>query len=48
MKKIIKIALFVLFAVAVTGLMGFIYFEQGKQTIKQVVIKINREGEKAF
>ncbi len=48
MKKIIKIALFILFAVAVTGLMGFIYFEQGKQTIKQVVIKINREGEKGF
>ena len=48
MKKIIKIALFVLFAAAVTGLMGFIYVEQGKQHIKQVVIKINREGEKGF
>jgi len=48
MKKIVHIALFILFAVAVTGLMGFIYVEQGKHPIKEVVITIGHDGEKGF
>jgi cell division protein FtsQ len=48
MKRIIQISLFVLFVLAVSGLMGFIYIEQGKQPVKKVVININHHGEKGF
>jgi len=48
MKRIIQISLFVLFALAISGLMGFIYIEQGNQTLKNVVININHHGEKGF
>ena len=48
MKKIIQISLFVLFAIAMSGLMGFIYVEQGKLPLKDVVININHTDEKGF
>ncbi|NOX86986.1 MAG: hypothetical protein GXO86_13670 [Chlorobi bacterium] len=42
MKKVIHIVLFAIFAVALAGLMGFIYIEQGRQPVKDIVININR------
>lgn len=42
MKKIIHIALFGIFAVALTGLMGFIYLEQRNEPVNNVVINISR------
>ena len=48
MKNFIQILLFIIFAVSVAGLMGFIYFEQGKQPINQVVIEMNQVESKGF
>lgn len=48
MKKFIQILLFGIFAASVAGLMGFIYFEQGKQPINQVIIDIRQAGTKGF
>jgi hypothetical protein len=42
MKKIIHIVLFGIFAVALAGLMGFIYLEQGKEPVSDLVINISR------
>ena len=41
MKKVIQISLFILFAVATAGLMGFIYVEQGKQPVNDLVISLS-------
>ena len=48
MKRIIQIALFVIFTVAVSGLMGFIYIENGKQQINGIFVRIDRNTEKGF
>lgn len=48
MKRVIQISLFVLFTLGVAGLMGFVYLENGKQPVKGVVIRIDRETEKGF
>lgn len=48
MKRIIQISLFIIFAVALTGMMGFIYVEQGRQPLKEVAINIRHKGEKGF
>lgn len=48
MKKVIQISLFVLFAVATAGLMGFIYVERGKQPVSDVVIRISRSTPHGF
>ncbi len=48
MKKIFHIALFGIFAVALAGLMGFIYIEQGKQPVRNVVVNISRPLPEGF
>jgi cell division protein FtsQ len=48
MKRFIQILLFVLFAASVAGVMGFIYIEQGKQPVKDVIIKIEQKSNKGF
>lgn len=48
MKRAINISFFGLFVVAVIGLMGFIYIEQGKLPINEIIINISHEGEKGF
>jgi cell division protein FtsQ len=48
MKRVIQISLFVLFSLAVAGLMGFVYIENGKQPVKGVVIRIDRDTEEGF
>lgn len=48
MKRAIQITLFILFSAGVLGLMGFVYLENGKQIISDVVIRIEREHEKGF
>lgn len=48
MKKIIQISVFVLFAIALVGLMGFIYIERSNQTLHVVNIKICRDLDKGF
>jgi cell division protein FtsQ len=48
MKRIIQISLFVIFVVAVSGLMGFIYIEQSKLPLNSLIININRDTEKGF
>ena len=48
MKRIIHIALFGIFAVALIGLMGFIYLEQGKKPVTDVVINISRPSPDGF
>ncbi len=48
MKRIIHTTLFVLFAAAVAGLMGFIYLEQGRQPVRDVVIHISRPSYDGF
>ncbi len=48
MLRILKITLFILFAVGVLGLMGFIYFENGNQELNEVIVRIDRETEDGF
>ena len=48
MKRIIQIVLFVIFAMAVSGLMGFIYLENGKQQINEIIVRVDRKTEKGF
>lgn len=48
MKKIIQISVFVLFAIALIGLMGFIYLERSNQTLHEINIKICRDTDKGF
>ncbi len=48
MKKIIHIVLFGIFAVALAGLMGFIYLEQGKEPVSDLVINISRPSFDGF
>ena len=48
MKRIIQITLFVVFLIAVSGLMGFIYFEQSNLPLNNVLININRDSDAGF
>lgn len=48
MKKLTQITLFVIFTVAVFGLMGFIYIENGKQTVNDIVIRVCRSNVDGF
>ena len=48
MKRVIQITLFVVFVVAVSGLMGFIYIEQSNQPLNEVHININRYAQEGF
>jgi len=48
MKRIIQISVFVLFAIALAGLMGFIYIKRSNQTLQEVDIKICRITDKGF
>lgn len=48
MKRIIQIALFTVFVIAVSGLMGFIYIEQSNQPLDEVLIHINRQTADGF
>lgn len=48
MKRIIQIVAFILFAIALAGLMGFIYLERENQTLAGIELKICRNTEKGF
>jgi len=48
MKTIIQIIVFVLFTIALSGLMGFIYLERGNQILNDINIRICRESDKGF
>ncbi|MEJ2594563.1 MAG: hypothetical protein P8100_05425 [bacterium] len=48
MIRIIKISLFVVFIAAVLSLMGFIYIENGNQPIREIIVRIDREGDRGF
>ena len=48
MKRIIQIIAFILFAIALAGLMGFIYLERENQTLEGIQVKICRDTEKGF
>ncbi len=48
MIRILKISLFAVFIAAVMSLMGFIYIENSNQPIREIIVRIDREGEKGF
>lgn len=48
MKKIIHISVFVLFAIALMALMGFIYIERSNQILHEINIKICRDTSQGF
>lgn len=48
MKKIIQITAFVLFAAALSGLMGFIYLERENQMLNGINVRVCRDGDKGF
>lgn len=48
MKKAVQISLFIVFVIAISGLMGFVYIENSKQTIKGVIVRIDRDTDKGF
>jgi len=48
MKRIIQITLFVIFVIAVSGLMSFIYIGQLNQPLNKVIINISRHSENGF
>lgn len=48
MKRIIQITAFILFAIALSGLMGFIYIERGNQVLNDINIRICRDNDKGF
>jgi cell division protein FtsQ len=48
MKRIIQISAFVLFAIALAALMGFIYLERENQMLEGIKVRICRNTEKGF
>lgn len=48
MKKIIQITAFILFALVLSGLMGFIYLEREKQKLDDINVRVCRDSEKGF
>ena len=48
MIRILKISLFVVFVLAILGLMGFIYIENGNQQLADVSVRIDRMTENGF
>ncbi len=48
MKRIIQIVAFILFAIALIGLMGFIYLERENQILNEISVRVCRDGDKGF
>ncbi len=48
MKRIIQITAFILFALALSGLMGFIYLEREMQELDDINVRVCRDSEKGF
>jgi cell division protein FtsQ len=48
MKRIIQIIAFSLFATALVGLMGFIFVERGNQQLRDIEVRICRQGQNGF
>ena len=48
MKRVIQIVAFILFAIALIGLMGFIYLERENQMLNEITVRVCRDGDKGF